>query len=804
MVDVMNKENGFKTFFKQLTGFTPYPFQVKCGSEYFNKHSFILNAPTGSGKTWASITPFLYSWYQWKNGKEEVDKFPRKLIYSLPLRILANSLFGEVKNTINDKFPDLKIKVTLQTGEFPNDPYFEGDIIFTTIDQTLSNILGIPFAVSKSLANINAGAVIYSYLVFDEFHLLEPFKSLKTVITLLKEIKKFVPFCIMTATLSKGFVDNISKYLDATFVSINKDEYKSFSYVKKGAKKNVKVLEKSIEPLDIINFHKNKTIVVCNTVDKCINLYKDFWEKRDKRTKVICLHSQFFGSDRKRKEEKILEYFGKNSIANNVVLITTQIIEVGLDISCDVMLTEISPINSFLQRIGRCARWEGNGKIVVFDCEKTYLPYKKDLSLSTLNNLKEINSQELDYFKSLKLIEEVLSTEEGNIFEEIKNSLSITWNRIRDSWRTGDKGFARELIRDIRSISVVLLPKGMKINSLYHFETISMSPFKLKQKIEDFIERNLIEEPVLLGLRENFILDDETFESNEKKLSPVELDVIFSENIVALNSNVIGYSPEFGLDFNNCNIGVISKETFHAADFNFYRIYFDTFREHIEWMLEYLNTLYDYKYFLHNIKKVKYKKYNLIKIIDFIIRVHDYGKLNEKWQSITKEYQKRRKGSVPKDFLAHTDFDFNDEEDIKIMSELGGLPKHSGISAFAAYVILPIILKIDGKDKEGESLVKVISTTVMRHHSILSKQIPKFKISQGAYEFFIDLLKEVYNIDKTKLPDGLLREFDGDKINIISFENTIETFLYFVFVRILRLCDQHSFEYNPRRRSKNG
>ena len=46
-----------------------------------------------------------------------------------------------------------------------------GDLVFTTIDQTLSNVLGVPYSVGSARANLNAGAVMSSYLIFDEFHL---------------------------------------------------------------------------------------------------------------------------------------------------------------------------------------------------------------------------------------------------------------------------------------------------------------------------------------------------------------------------------------------------------------------------------------------------------------------------------------------------------------------------------------------------------------------------------------------------------------------------------------------------------
>ena len=82
----------YSNFFSQLTGFPPYSFQNEVFEKYSLGENIILQAPTGSGKTWAALGPFIYHWKEWKQGKQQGDNYPRKLIYSLPLRILANSL----------------------------------------------------------------------------------------------------------------------------------------------------------------------------------------------------------------------------------------------------------------------------------------------------------------------------------------------------------------------------------------------------------------------------------------------------------------------------------------------------------------------------------------------------------------------------------------------------------------------------------------------------------------------------------------------------------------------------------------
>src|SRR5690606_32181057 len=115
----------------------------------------ILSVPTGAGKTWAAIAPFLYA------QKYPEIPFPRKMIYSSPLRTLTNSIYEDV---LKSEFVN---EAAIQTGEFNDDIYFDKDIVFSTIDQTLSNFLCFPLPLSQAQANINAGALTGKIDFFD-------------------------------------------------------------------------------------------------------------------------------------------------------------------------------------------------------------------------------------------------------------------------------------------------------------------------------------------------------------------------------------------------------------------------------------------------------------------------------------------------------------------------------------------------------------------------------------------------------------------------------------------------------------
>lgn len=194
------------SLFQTLTGFTPRQFQQHTIDRLLQRQDVLLRAPTGSGKTETAIAPFLFA-------KALNLDFPNKLIYVVPLRTLANSLRQRTEVLIQrwtEAHPLTRpIVVTLQTGENPEDPRFEGDIVFCTIDQLLSSFLSIPYSVGRGSANVNAGAVFASYLVFDELHLLDPDRSFATVLKLLEQVRGIVPYLLMTATLT----DELSRHI---------------------------------------------------------------------------------------------------------------------------------------------------------------------------------------------------------------------------------------------------------------------------------------------------------------------------------------------------------------------------------------------------------------------------------------------------------------------------------------------------------------------------------------------------------------------------------------------------------------
>jgi len=87
---------------------------------------------------------------------------------------------------------------------------------------------------------------------------------------------------------------------------------------------------------------------------------------------ILLIHSRFTEKDRTLKNERL------KKLKDKYLIVSTQVIEAGIDISSDLFVTEIAPANSLIQRLGRFLRFdERRGKVIVW--------YETDNDLPKIN-----------------------------------------------------------------------------------------------------------------------------------------------------------------------------------------------------------------------------------------------------------------------------------------------------------------------------------------------------------------------------------------------------------------------------------
>ena len=111
--------------------------------------------------------------------------------------------------------------------------------------------------------------------------------------------------------------------------------------------------EHSFDIIDHAIVNGDKVLLVCNQVKRSQQLYEMLVEHYPKVKKML-IHSRFKRADRQQLEIKLKMDFNVSDEA--CIVVSTQVVEVSLDISFDLMVTESAPIDALIQRFGRINR----------------------------------------------------------------------------------------------------------------------------------------------------------------------------------------------------------------------------------------------------------------------------------------------------------------------------------------------------------------------------------------------------------------------------------------------------------------
>lgn len=118
------------------------------------------------------------------------------------------------------------------------------------------------------------------------------------------------------------------------------------------------------------------TLVVLNTVDRALDVWQSLLKNKNlKSTDIRLVHSRFRPAERARWQPEFLNRVTCSPGVDRII-VATQVIEAGVNISSALLVTELAPWASLIQRFGRCARWGGEGRVLVADLElKNPAPY---------------------------------------------------------------------------------------------------------------------------------------------------------------------------------------------------------------------------------------------------------------------------------------------------------------------------------------------------------------------------------------------------------------------------------------------
>ncbi len=458
--------------------FPLYPFQQRVYETVRSGRNVILQVPTGGGKTLAALLPFL------ENAAQGGRSLPLTCLYVVPMCVLTdqfspqnsfstNSVGNLTLTAMNTFERQRKKNADVAWLNQPSEDFqMETILTFCTIDQLLTSWLNMPYGRDAQTAETTVAKVFTSYLVLDEFHLYSLSERTK-MLHMLRLLKGITPFVLMTATASSVLLQRLQTLLDAETISLTNEL--EWAEIAQGRKRTFWRSEKIMNAEEIVSEHYQRpanrcTLVVCNTTERAQRLYRQLERIVPKETLLLLLHNRFTEADRQKLSQEIANELGTNKwhegeySGRDIIVVATQGIEVGFDISVQVLHTEIAPANSLIQRAGRCARFgRQQGHVWVYPLplrsdgqEMSLLPYDKTLCTATWKALERLHAQEVGIWLEQELIN-VVHTQEDELFvDEYEKNESQALKRTLKSLNTEDHSLSASLLQDIAQVYVLI------------------------------------------------------------------------------------------------------------------------------------------------------------------------------------------------------------------------------------------------------------------------------------------------------------------------------------------------------------
>lgn len=395
----------FVDLVKRATGFVPYPYQIRLATEGLPE---LLRAPTGSGKTVAAVLPWLYR--RRFHPEEAVrHKTPHWLVVALPLRTLVDQVEREVMGWLESL--DLSNTISLhvlmggrvdEARRWTEAP--DGDaIMIGSIDMLLSRAMNRGYASSRFHWPIDFGVFNSgTQWVFDEVQLLGPALPTSRQLQALRDsLGTALPTrsMWMSATVSPGWMHTVDAPEVASMVEISDEDRQgslgSRTYASRtfGELVNIDPKVPATVADAVIERHREGTRTICivNTVAAARGLYAAVTKGSDIDT--VLVHSRYRPADRAAASERALD--DQLGAAGRIV-VTTQALEAGVDITSSTLITEAAPWTSIVQRAGRCNRYgETDVAQVWWYPPAKPNPYESVAVEETIETLRDIEGQSL-------------------------------------------------------------------------------------------------------------------------------------------------------------------------------------------------------------------------------------------------------------------------------------------------------------------------------------------------------------------------------------------------------------------------
>jgi CRISPR-associated endonuclease/helicase Cas3 len=353
---------------------------------------FTLTAPTGAGKTLLSLSVAL----KWREQTERQCGYSPKIIYALPFTSVIDQnekVIRELLSQLDDFHANEQRYLVkhhhLSTFQYKTEneelplrkallltESWEAELIVTTFVQLFHTLIGYENRALKKFHQI-AGSII----ILDEIQNvpIEYWPLLRSVLYKMAELFS-CKILLLTATQPLIFPEGETVELLESEIVKPIDFFKEMERVELhwlGGEKGAYSPAEWIE-LFQSRFEDGKNyLAILNTIKTSIEIYEGIKEwLKERGYEVIYLSTNIVPRERKRRIAQIKQLLREK---NKVVVISTQVVEAGVDVDFDVVYRDLGPIDSIVQAAGRCNR---NGKL--HELGKVYVtPIERDGKLES-------------------------------------------------------------------------------------------------------------------------------------------------------------------------------------------------------------------------------------------------------------------------------------------------------------------------------------------------------------------------------------------------------------------------------------